>query len=151
MRKLLIAAGACLAISLAASEAQAGIYTDDLARCIVKASSPQDRRDFVIFVFAAMSAHPDVQQYSKMTEAERDEYARKTSKLMERLLIVDCRKEAVIAIKYEREQSLSKAFSVLGETAMVDLMSNPQVEKVFNRLAEAFDATSWDKLTEETK
>jgi len=151
MRKLLLAAGACLAVSLGAGQAQAGIYTDDLTRCIVKSSSPTDRQDFVIFVFAAMSAHPDVKQFSKMSDTDRDTYVKRTSLLMERLIMVDCRKEAVAAMKYERETSISSAFSVLGETAMVDLMSNPVVEKFFEGLASGLDEGKWEALADEAK
>lgn len=151
MRKLLLTAGACLSVCLAASQAQAGIYTDDLSRCIVKSSSPKDRQDFVVFVFAAMSAHPDVRQYSRISEGERKGFATRAGQLMERLLLVDCRKEAVAAIKYEREQSISSAFGTLGETAMVDLMGNPDVDKYMNLLAEGIDESRWDKLAEEAR
>lgn len=151
MRKLLFAVGACLAIITAAGQAQAGIYTDDLTRCLLKSSSPADRQDFIVFVFAAMSAHPDVRQYSRMSDAERDASVGKASALMERLLLVDCRKEAVAAIKYEREESISGAFGALGETAMVDLSSHPAVDAVFNKLTETLDETKWDSLAKEAQ
>lgn len=151
MRKLLLAAGACLAVGLGAGQAQAGIYTDDLSRCIVKSSSPKDRQDFVVFIYAAMSAHPDVRQYSRISEADRNGFAKRAAQLMERLLLVDCRKEAVAALKYEREQSVSGAFGTLGETAMVDLMGNPDVDKYMNLLAEGLDESKWEALAAEAK
>jgi len=151
MRKLLLAAGACLLVGLGAGQAQAGIYTDDLSRCIVKSSSPKDRQDFVVFIYAAMSAHPDVRQYSRISEADRSGFAKRAAQLMERLLLVDCRKEAVAALKYEREQSVSAAFGTLGETAMVDLMGNPDVDKYMNLLAEGLDESKWEALAAEAK
>lgn len=38
----------------------AGLYTDDLARCLVVSTSTQDRADLVRWIFSAASAHPVV-------------------------------------------------------------------------------------------
>lgn len=108
-------AAAAFAISLgAAGAAQAGIYGDDLSKCLVRSSTPADQTTFVAWAFGAMSAHPAVRQYSNFTDAQRTELSKTVGKLFERLLTVDCHAETVAALKYEGAQGMEQSFSILG-------------------------------------
>ncbi len=121
------AALAAFSAALFVTGAQAGVYADDLTKCLVRSASPADQTDLVKWVFAAMAMHPDVKPYAKFTEAEHAALTKKASDLMIRLITVDCHTESVAAIKYEGAPSFEESFKVLGEVAFRGLMSDPNV------------------------
>ena len=52
---------AVMAIGLTGQNASAGVFADELSRCLVKSSSTDDRVLLVQWMFAALSLHPAVQ------------------------------------------------------------------------------------------
>jgi hypothetical protein len=128
------------AIFLASTgSASAGVYADDLAKCLVKSTTAADQTDLVAWVFAAMSLHPAVHGYASIDDGRRAEMDRKTAQLMQRLLTADCRKEAVDALKYEGTGTIETSFGVLGQVAMRGIMTDPGVEKGLSGLAANLD------------
>jgi hypothetical protein len=129
---------AAVAVSIAAcapaSFAHAGIYADDLSKCLVKSTSRQDQNELVVWVYLSMSAHPLVQPYAKVDEAQRDASNRKAAAQFERLLTKDCRAEAVAALKYEGASAIEPAFGTLGQVAMRGLMGDAAVQKSMSSL-----------------
>ncbi len=148
MRRLLMSFAAAAAV-LAPGLAHAGIYTDEMSKCLVRSATPQDQTDLVNWVFAAMSSHPSVKGYVSITEAQRTEIARKASGLMERLLITSCRKETVEALKYEGASAIEQSFGVLGQVAMRGLMGDPAVAENFTKLGEYVDESKFEALGKE--
>jgi hypothetical protein len=135
-----------LALSLFASAAQAGAFTDDLSKCVVKSTTEADQKALVIWIFAVVSQHPDARAISSVSADKRDAMARQTAALMERLLTSDCRKETVAAIKYEGRDAIETAFGVLGEIAMTNLMSDPAVSKELTGLGAYLDKAKFEEL-----
>lgn len=148
MRRLMMSFAAAAAV-LAPGLAHAGIYTDEMSKCLVRSATPQDQSDLVVWVFAAMSAHPSVKTYSSMTEAQRVAITKKASGLMERLLITSCRKETVEALKYEGSTAIEQSFGVLGQVAMRGLMGDPAVAQNFATLGEYIDPAKFEALAKE--
>lgn len=146
MRRFLAAAAALLAL---ANGAGAGVYSDDMGKCLVKSSSAEDQVILVKWVFAAMSEHPAVKPMTKLTADEREGYNRQAAALMQRLMTIDCRKETVAALKYEGFSAIETAFSLLGEVAMRGLMTDPQVQKGMEGLGKAMDEKAFKELTNE--
>ena len=139
-----------VALALAcAPQAHAGPAQDALGKCLVLSSSGQDRLDFVVFIYSAISAHPSAKPYSRLTEADREGMSRKAVKLMERLLTEDCRPQAVAAVKAEGPDALGSAFSKLGEAAMQELMSDKAVEDTFTNFGDYVDQSKWESLIAE--
>ncbi len=126
MRKIAAVLGLILTFGLAEA-AHAGIYTDDLSKCLVKSTSEADRTDLILWIYAAMSDHPAVRGLSNVSPAQHDAANRKTGALMERLLLVDCRTQTVEAMRYEGSTAIQGSFSVLGQVAMVGLMQDKAV------------------------
>src|SRR5690348_9773307 len=94
--------------------AQAGVYTDDLSKCLVKSSNRADRSVLVQWIFSGLSLHPAVQPFVSITEEQRDAFNEKAAALLSRLLVDDCRKEAIVALKYEGTAAFDASFQVLG-------------------------------------
>lgn len=65
---------------------------------------------------------------------------------MQRLLTVDCRKETIEAIKYEGGGAMETAFGTLGQAAMRQLISAPEVAKGLEQLGEYIDKAEFEKL-----
>ena len=145
MRRIVVAAGLVLALGLSGA-AKAGVYGDDLAKCLVKSASPADQKDFVIWAFAAMSAHPSVQAYSKFTDEERTAANKRVAALYERLMTVDCRAETVAAVKYEGTSAIEQGFSLLGQVAFRALMGDPKVAQQFSDLQKYVDVKKFEAL-----
>jgi len=107
--------------------AQAGVYTDDLSKCLVKSSNGADRLVLVQWIFSALSLHPAVQPLASITTEQRDAFNERVAALFSRLLVDDCRKEAIDALKYEGSAAFDASFQVLGQVASRDLMTEPHV------------------------
>lgn len=116
-----------LALAAAATTAHAGVYTDDMAKCLVRSTTMADQNTLIAWIYAAISANPNLKAYSRLTESDQQQILKRGGELYERLLTVDCRKESVAAIKYEGASAFQGAFSVLGQVAMRNAMSDPQV------------------------
>lgn len=140
------AVAAAMIMGALAAPAQAGIYTDDLSRCVVKSSSTDDQQSILLWIYAAMSRHPAVATYSKISEEQEQLLSKRAAQLMQRLLTEDCRDEAVAALRYEGTSTLEAAFGVLGETGMRALMNDPQVTKATSGLSDYVDTSKFEVL-----
>jgi hypothetical protein len=144
-RNLCIAASALgLLVALHGTKARAGVYTDDLSRCLVKSSDSNDRVMLVQWMFTAFALHPAVQPLASITAEQRSSATKKVATLFVRLLTENCRKEAVDAMKYEGEAAIDTSFQVLGGVASRDLMTDPQVSKGMGALGD--DLSNEEKL-----
>ena len=117
----------------------AGPYTDDLTKCIVESTSPQDRIDFVKWMFSAMAKHPAVKSMSSVSEEQRNEISQKIADLFMKLLTETCREKAEKAIKYEGQLAMQNSFQVLGQVAAQELFTNPDVASVLSGLDKYID------------
>ena len=95
---------------LAPATASAGVYADDLGKCLVKATSVGDKATFTTWMFGVMSLNPAVHDLSKITPAQLNENDHKVAELFGRLVFKDCRTETLEAIKYEWDRLLSIQF-----------------------------------------
>lgn len=131
MRRLTAHAAALLCTAAFALPASAGIYSDDMARCLVSSTTAKDKTDLVRWIFSNASLHPEVASISSLTAPRRDEIDRAAGALLERLLTESCRKQTQEALKYEGPIAMQTSFQVLGQVAMQELMSNPAVGQGF--------------------
>ncbi|QUD86580.1 hypothetical protein [Phenylobacterium montanum] len=138
-----------MALCASGGPARAGVYSDDLSKCLVKSSSASDQTALIAWMYLAMSAHPALKSYTTITDAQRQAADKTASELMQRLLIVDCHTESVAALKYEGTSTIETAFSVLGQVAMRGLIGDPAVAKEFAGLQKYVDKTKFSDLFKE--
>ncbi len=129
--------------------ASAGLYQDDLSRCIVAAAKAEDRTALLRWVFAAMATNPTIQDMTRVAPEQSAALSANTAKLMQRLLLVDCRKQAVDAIKYEQGGAIQQAFGTLGQIAMSDLMRDDSTAAYMGSLDQHLDKDKWAELMAE--
>jgi hypothetical protein len=76
---------------LFAAAAGAGPYTDDLSKCLVAATTPDDRIALARWIFIAFSAHPRVAPVSAVKPADVDSANAEIGDLFMKLLTNTCR------------------------------------------------------------
>ena len=123
----------------AASGFGAGLYADELSKCLVRSTTTADKTLLIKWVFSTMSLHPDVKGLSNVSDDQRTELNKGTALLFESVLTGPCLSETRAAMKYEGESAVSASFSVLGQVAMRELFANPKVASGMADFAKFFD------------
>ena len=140
---------AAAALAVQAAPASAGLYTDDLTRCVVDKATDADKLGFIRWMFSAMSAHPGVKDLSASTPEQRAALSKQAGNLITRLLTEDCRPQTVTALKYEGAGAITGSFEVLGKVAMQGLMSDPSVQQAMNGLQSPENDKKFEALGKE--
>lgn len=138
-------------ISLTSVSAQAGIYGDDMAKCLVRSTTERDRGNLVKWIFAAAASNPQVKSMVTVTERQRNKLNKSIARLFERLLTDSCRKETQAAYKYEGKATISSSFNLLGQVAGRELFSDPSVSKSVSGLAQYIDQKKMNELFDSVK
>jgi hypothetical protein len=125
MRKVF--AAACVGIVVTAHPALAGVYGDELTKCVVSSLTDADKVLFAKYVFAAMAEHPTVKPMANIGTEVNASLDRDASALIARLMYTDCRKQMVDVVKFEGIDAAVPAFSMVGQVAMRYLMTDPAV------------------------
>ncbi len=137
MMRVLAMGSALLTFSLPVN---AGMYADDLSRCLVEKTTVADKNALVRWVIATTTLHPAVQSIANVSVAERTRANRETALLFERLLTESCIAQTRQAAKYEGAAALQTGFQTLGQVAMAELFANPDVAKGLGELDKLIDA-----------
>ena len=128
--------------------AHAGVYTNELSKCLVESTSVRDRTALVNWMFSAASFHPAVKPIASVSEKQLDEINKSTANLFMRLLTEACRQETINALKYEGEVAIPLSFKVLGEVAARELFSSPEVDEAFSGFVKYLDEDKLKSLVE---
>jgi len=119
---------------LSVQSAIAGSYGTELSNCIIRSTSPEDRNDFVMWMFSAMAQHPSVKNETSISNEIVETSTIKTAKIFERLLTEDCKNETADVVKYEGTAELEKSFQLLGQVAARELFQNQEVAQALAKL-----------------
>jgi hypothetical protein len=138
-RIISVLAAVLISSTILASSATAGPATEALSSCMADNTTGKDRKDMARWIFVGMSAHPEIQSLSNVTETNRDQLDRMLAAMVTRLLTENCRAQAKMAIEKEGGEALKTAFSVMGKLAMQELMTNSEVNSSFTRFAKYLD------------
>lgn len=128
------------------ASANAGVYGDDMAKCLVRSTTSHDRSELVKWIFAAAASNPEVKSMVSVTERQRTKLNKSIARLFERLLTDSCRKETQAAYKYEGKGTISSSFNLLGQVAGRELFSDPNVSKSVSGLTQYIDKKKMDDL-----
>ena len=126
--------------------AHAGVYADDLSRCLVESTSKEDRLALVRWLFTAATAHPAVADIAKVSPEQLDQASKATGDLFMKLLTESCVVQAKKAVEYEGPATFAVSFQVLGQVAGAELFSSPEVNAAMSRLEKYTDKTKLEAL-----
>lgn len=144
MKTFLRAGIACLLLS--ATPAFAGVYGDDLSRCLVEETTSEDKTTLVRWMFVAMSQHPSVSGMTRITSEDIDAQNKTAADLLTRLLTETCVEQTKKAIKYEGAAAIQLSFQMFGQAAAAELIADPNVTKVMGGLEKFLDAKKLEAL-----
>lgn len=139
---------ATILLSACSAPSVAGMYTDDLSRCLVEGTSKADKTVLVQWIVMAISQHPAVTTLNKGSAADIDQSNAATGALFMKLLTETCVEQTKKAVKYEGPAAIQGAFGVLGQSATMELFSDPEVQKVMNGLVAYVDEKKLEALKE---
>jgi hypothetical protein len=117
----------------------AGVYSDELAKCLVDSTTARDRTTLVRWMFGAATAHPDVASIAKVAPAQMEKANAAVADLLVKLLTESCVDKSRKAVKYEGALAIQQSFQVLGQVAGTELFSNPEVQKATASLEKHID------------
>ncbi len=128
-----------IAMPLMSTSAHAAASDDTLAACLARSTTPDDRIVLVDWIFTMVARHPSVAGMTSISDVQRTAINQKAGALFTRLLTNDCAAEVKQAYKAGGEGAIENAFSTLGESAMSQLMSDPNVQAAGNDIAPYVD------------
>ena len=131
-----------------AAPAMAGVYSDTMGKCLVSATSDEDKVALVRWMFASFTLHPAVSSLSAVTPEQSDEINKKTGAMFERLLTVSCRKETSEALRFEGPIAMQLSFQILGQVASASMMTHPAVGAGFAQLGKYIDERKISELAQ---
>ncbi len=138
MRQVLSAIALCGAASFALP-AHATPTSDALGACLVDKSTGHDRKVLARWIFVAMSVHPELKDIFSLTQQTRDTANQGTADIFMRLVTLDCVNETRAAVEHDGPVAMKLAFGKLGEVAMQELISNPNVQSSFEGIDKYLD------------
>jgi len=136
---------------LATSASFAGPFADEMAKCLVRSTTPADKSMLVQWIVAVMTLHPDVKQFSGATPAQRDALNKQMGELMVSLLTDRCLAESREALKNEGQGTIESSFKVLGQVAAQALFTHPDVAGGLAEFGKAVDEQKLKALLESAK
>ncbi len=127
MRSMTVLSILAAALSLGPSPALAGPFANDLAKCLVRSTTPAEKTELMRWMFVAIDQHPAVRVLAQVPQAEQTVITKRAAALFQHLLVVSCRTQARQAIKYEGPASIRFGFQILGAVAARGLFTDPHV------------------------
>lgn len=131
------------------SAAFAGPFSDELSRCWFDARSEADRTVLMRWTFLAVGAHPDTREMLAVTPDERRRISADVGALFTRLLLTDCRRQTIQAVRTEGAGEIETGFQVLGMAASRELMGSQEGAAVIAEMQDYLDSAGIDALMAE--
>lgn len=126
-------------LAACALPAHAGLYADDLSRCLVEKTTAEDKNTLVRWVIATTTLHPAVQPIARVSAESRARANRDTARIFERLLTESCLDQTRQAVKIEGAAAIQSGFQTLGQVAMAELFADPKVADALGELDRQID------------
>ncbi len=138
------------ALTMTSGVAHAGVFTDELSKCLVRSAAPKDNEVLVRWIFSAMSSHPSLKVYTTLNVAQRASFDKQAAELFERLILSDCHQESVEAVRADGTKAIEAGFELLGSVAMRQIMADPGVAAGMGNLTHYLDKSKWEAFGAET-
>ena len=137
-----------LAMFVPAAPAHAGVYGDDLSKCLVSSTSDADKALLMKWIFSAIALNKEVSPYVNMPKDVREAINVDAGGLYMRLLTDSCRVQTRDAYKYEGQAAINSAFQVLGQVASQGIFSDPAVAAGMMEFTKHLDEKKLNEMLE---
>ncbi len=125
----------------------AGADARNLGVCMIDSLDGKERKLLAKWVFFAMAEHPEIKVFANVTGDDRDVSDIAVGKLMTRLLASDCAVELSQAYQAD-PAAVEKAFELVGQVAMRELMADDDVSRAIVNYANYADLEKINAILE---
>ena len=115
-------------------------------RCLGDNTTGKDRKELAKWIFLAIAAHPEMRDFSNVTSEITEKSSRTTGALMNSLMLDKCTPEMVALITESGPSAVELPFKFLGELAMKELMTDPNVSKSIQGFSRYIDKEKADRV-----
>jgi hypothetical protein len=140
--KAILAVFAAATLTFGSTPASAGVYGDDLSKCLVSSTTDTDKSMLMKWIFSAISLNGEVSSFVNIPTDVRAKINQDTADLYMHLLTESCKVQTHDAFKYEGQAAIGSAFQLLGQVASQGIFGDPAV---------AAGMTDMTKLLDEKK
>jgi len=120
-----------LAITIQVNTVYAGVYSNQLTRCIIEAMDKQDKVQFSRYFVLMYSQSPEVQDMVSISEKQERNILENIAKLYSKLMTKSCKKLTKKVMKYEGTKGIVKSFTMLGRIRAQQIMKSKEVQEMF--------------------
>lgn len=105
----------------------AGADADELGQCLIRSTTPADRKVLTQWAFATLALDPDVASMATIGPAQRDTINRRAGDVVTAMLADACPAQAQRAFASGGPEAIQTAFETWGQWAVTGLVSEPHV------------------------
>ncbi len=127
MRRLSLLLFVLGSLSMWPAFARAGSYADALSQCLIRATTPADRKIVTRWAFATLALDPDVASMATITPAQRAAINQRAGVLVTDLLTRSCSQPVQQALMFEGPSAAQAAFEAWARWAIAGIAEQPQV------------------------
>ena len=106
-----------------------GASVDQLSNCLVKSTTATDKTAVLQWTFAALSAHPDLKQFSNVTETQKIQLDKNLAQVLQRILVEQCSAQTKAVIQAEGMQAVGESFQELGSITGDEILKKPEIKQ----------------------
>lgn len=144
-----IAVAILLAAIFSASPSVAGTHGDELTKCMLQSWTAENQATFKKWAFSMFAQDPVFVDLPHPSQAQTDELAKKIVGDLERLIMVNCRKEATAALKNEGPTALSPSLRALSQSMGQSWSDNVSQSLNLAGVLKFMDRSKWRDLYKE--
>ena len=139
----------CVLLLASATTSRAGVYSDDLGKCLVSSTSANDRALLVRWMFTAASTHPAIKDLAIVTPEQLAQSNMDLANLFMELLTEKCRDFARNAARFEGQLAIQQSFQLLGQVAGQELFTEPSVIEGMSGIHQHVDMSKLESMMKE--
>ena len=118
---------------------QASPAVDRLSECLVKSTTASDKTTVLQWTFVALSNHPELKQFSHVTEAQKNALDQSVAQVLQRILVDQCSTQTKAVIQADGVQAVGESFQQLGQITGEEILKTPEVKHQLNGLLRYVD------------
>ncbi|WP_111894850.1 hypothetical protein [Acinetobacter sp. MB5] len=118
---------------------QASPTVDRLSECLVKATTASDKTTVLQWTFVALSNHPELKQFSHVTEEQKNALDQSVAQVLQRILVDQCSTQTKAVIQADGVQAVGESFQQLGQITGEEILKTPEVKHQLNGLLRYVD------------
>lgn len=118
---------------------QASPAVDRLSECLVKSTTASDKTTVLQWTFVALSNHPELKQFSHVTEEQKNALDQSVAQVLQRILVDQCSTQTKAVIQADGVQAVGESFQQLGQITGEEILKTPEVKHQLNGLLRYVD------------